>query len=134
MQDGKFTAEEGTLFMLQTRTDKRRPQAAVRFAVAAVGEALRPSGRELEAGGGDGRAHVRWARVAIGHHDMALTQRVDRGQGGGQADHAIVRRELRRAAAVGLSAPSPAGARHLFFLMIRRPPRSTLFPYTTLFR
>src|SRR3712207_7813814 len=27
------------------------------------------------------------------------------------------------------------GARHpVFFLMIRRPPRSTLFPYTTLFR
>src|SRR5260370_22058064 len=25
-------------------------------------------------------------------------------------------------------------ARSLFFLMIRRPPRSTLFPYTTLFR
>src|SRR5262249_60792928 len=25
-------------------------------------------------------------------------------------------------------------APHLFFLMIRRPPRSTLFPYTTLFR
>src|SRR2546421_8644030 len=25
-------------------------------------------------------------------------------------------------------------ARFLFFLMIRRPPRSTLFPYTTLFR
>src|SRR3712207_8694897 len=24
--------------------------------------------------------------------------------------------------------------RYLFFLMIRRPPRSTLFPYTTLFR
>src|SRR5687767_15763142 len=24
--------------------------------------------------------------------------------------------------------------RHVFFLMIRRPPRSTLFPYTTLFR
>src|SRR2546430_11978521 len=23
---------------------------------------------------------------------------------------------------------------HLFFLMIRRPPRSTLFPYTTLYR
>src|SRR5260370_10758851 len=37
--------------------------------------------------------------------------------------------------------PSPTcacGARHrprlFFFLMIRRPPRSTLFPYTTLFR
>src|SRR6478672_12189189 len=27
-----------------------------------------------------------------------------------------------------------AGRRGLFFLMIRRPPRSTLFPYTTLFR
>src|SRR5256885_17228569 len=30
----------------------------------------------------------------------------------------------------------PADTRHFlfFFLMIRRPPRSTLFPYTTLFR
>src|SRR5258708_981948 len=27
-----------------------------------------------------------------------------------------------------------AGLIHPFFLMIRRPPRSTLFPYTTLFR
>src|SRR3712207_7755373 len=26
------------------------------------------------------------------------------------------------------------GEDHIFFLMIRRPPRSTLFPYTTLFR
>src|SRR6267378_763984 len=26
------------------------------------------------------------------------------------------------------------GQQHFFFLMIRRPPRSTLFPYTTLFR
>src|SRR5215217_9005109 len=26
------------------------------------------------------------------------------------------------------------GSRFFFFLMIRRPPRSTLFPYTTLFR
>src|SRR2546429_6658504 len=26
------------------------------------------------------------------------------------------------------------GRRYFFFLMIRRPPRSTLFPYTTLFR
>src|SRR4051812_49735980 len=29
---------------------------------------------------------------------------------------------------------SPTTALHIFFLMIRRPPRSTLFPYTTLFR
>src|SRR2546427_7152277 len=33
--------------------------------------------------------------------------------------------------------PPPSGSRapySFFFLMIRRPPRSTLFPYTTLFR
>src|SRR5260370_21181935 len=29
---------------------------------------------------------------------------------------------------------SMTGYDHFFFLMIRRPPRSTLFPYTTLFR
>src|ERR1022692_1806871 len=31
-------------------------------------------------------------------------------------------------------APTGPGRPRLFFLMIRRPPRSTLFPYTTLFR
>src|SRR4029434_11341104 len=30
--------------------------------------------------------------------------------------------------------PRPHTHTHIFFLMIRRPPRSTLFPYTTLFR
>src|SRR5439155_13880138 len=30
--------------------------------------------------------------------------------------------------------PTSSPARPFFFLMIRRPPRSTLFPYTTLFR
>src|SRR5260221_8857627 len=30
--------------------------------------------------------------------------------------------------------PQAAGLPYFFFLMIRRPPRSTLFPYTTLFR
>src|SRR5258708_11333872 len=30
--------------------------------------------------------------------------------------------------------PPPPRTAPLFFLMIRRPPRSTLFPYTTLFR
>src|SRR2546430_10046042 len=29
---------------------------------------------------------------------------------------------------------APIDSSHFFFLMIRRPPRSTLFPYTTLFR
>src|SRR5436189_3936191 len=32
------------------------------------------------------------------------------------------------------STPLPAPRFRFFFLMIRRPPRSTLFPYTTLFR
>src|SRR2546430_15541756 len=36
------------------------------------------------------------------------------------------------ASAVGIAAARAVCA--LFFLMIRRPPRSTLFPYTTLFR
>src|SRR5688572_32071667 len=30
--------------------------------------------------------------------------------------------------------PHPQVLRRLFFLLLRRPPRSTLFPYTTLFR
>src|SRR5256884_9578220 len=33
-----------------------------------------------------------------------------------------------------LSAFNPLRCKPFFFLMIRRPPRSTLFPYTTLFR
>jgi pyruvate, orthophosphate dikinase len=40
MQDTEFTVEEGRLYMLQTRNAKRPAQAAVRFAVDAVGEAL----------------------------------------------------------------------------------------------
>jgi pyruvate,orthophosphate dikinase len=40
MQDIEFTVEEGRLYMLQTRSAKRPAQAAVRFAVDAVGEGL----------------------------------------------------------------------------------------------
>src|SRR3954469_6624368 len=40
MQDTEFTVEEGRLYMLQTRNAKRPAQAAVRFAVEAVGEGL----------------------------------------------------------------------------------------------
>jgi pyruvate, orthophosphate dikinase len=40
IQDTEFTVEEGTLYMLQTRNAKRPAQAAVRFAVDAVGEGL----------------------------------------------------------------------------------------------
>ncbi|HEY0517755.1 MAG TPA: pyruvate, phosphate dikinase [Solirubrobacteraceae bacterium] len=40
MQDTEFTVQEGTLYMLQTRSAKRPAQAAVRFAVDAVEEGL----------------------------------------------------------------------------------------------
>jgi pyruvate, orthophosphate dikinase len=40
MQDVEFTIENGRLYMLQTRSAKRPAQAAVRFAVDAVGEGL----------------------------------------------------------------------------------------------
>jgi pyruvate,orthophosphate dikinase len=40
MQDVEFTVEEGTLYMLQTRSAKRPPHAAVRVAVDMVGEGI----------------------------------------------------------------------------------------------
>ncbi|HEX9020754.1 MAG TPA: pyruvate, phosphate dikinase, partial [Nitrospirota bacterium] len=40
VQDFEFTVQEGTLFMLQTRTGKRTAQAAVKIAVDMVGERL----------------------------------------------------------------------------------------------
>ncbi len=40
VQDFEFTVQEGTLFMLQTRTGKRTAQAAVKIAVDMVGEGL----------------------------------------------------------------------------------------------
>jgi pyruvate,orthophosphate dikinase len=40
MQDLEFTVQEGTLYMLQTRTGKRTAQAAVRIAVEMVDEGL----------------------------------------------------------------------------------------------
>src|SRR6476620_9561380 len=45
---------------------------------------------------------------------------------------AVVRRGV--SASVGDGCRGRSGRRCLLFLMIRRPPRSTLFPYTTLFR
>jgi pyruvate, orthophosphate dikinase len=47
MQDVEFTVEEGRLYLLQTREAKRPAQAAVRFAVDAVGEALLDRGEAL---------------------------------------------------------------------------------------
>ena len=40
MQDIEFTVEEGTLYLLQTRTGKRTAQAALRIAVEMAGESL----------------------------------------------------------------------------------------------
>ena len=47
MQDTEFTVEEGRLYMLQTRNAKRPAQAAVRFAVDAVGEGLLTRGQAI---------------------------------------------------------------------------------------
>src|SRR6185312_3746516 len=48
------------------------------------------------------------------------------------AAHSLSRQCVRTADELWSGAPSPQV--FFFFLMIRRPPRSTLFPYTTLFR
>src|ERR1022692_1724837 len=47
----------------------------------------------------------------------------------GSRDSSAPHREWRTA-----NCSDPGPIRSFFFLMIRRPPRSTLFPYTTLFR
>ena len=47
MQDVEFTVEEERLYLLQTRNAKRPAQAAVRFAVDAVGEGLLDKGGAL---------------------------------------------------------------------------------------
>ncbi len=67
MQDTEFTVEEGTLYMLQTRTAKRPAQAAVRFAVDAVEEGLlqrAPAIATIEAGKLDALLHPGFAAGA----------------------------------------------------------------------
>jgi pyruvate, orthophosphate dikinase len=67
MQDTEFTVEEGSLFMLQTRTAKRPAQAAVRFAVDAVEEGLldRPEAiATIDPGKLDALLHPTFARDA----------------------------------------------------------------------
>jgi pyruvate, orthophosphate dikinase len=67
MQDTEFTVEDGRLYMLQTRTAKRPAQAAVRFAVDAVGEGLLDLQRALatiDAGRLDALLHPTFARDA----------------------------------------------------------------------
>src|SRR3990167_6937204 len=57
-------------------------------------------------------------------------------KGGASAAAAVVERSLRRGSGEHTSELHSQSNLlcPLFFLMIRRPPRSTLFPYTTLFR
>jgi pyruvate, orthophosphate dikinase len=64
MQDTEFTVEEGRLYMLQTRNAKRHAQAAVRFAVDAVGEGLlerEAAIRTIDAGKLDALLHPSFA-------------------------------------------------------------------------
>jgi pyruvate,orthophosphate dikinase len=65
MQDVEFTVEEGRLYMLQTRNAKRPAQAAVRFAVDAVGEGLLTRAqalRTIDASGLDALLHPTFDR------------------------------------------------------------------------
>jgi pyruvate,orthophosphate dikinase len=67
MQDTEFTVEDGRLYMLQTRTAKRPAQAAVRFAVDAVGEGLLDNAHAIatiDAGRLDALLHPAFARDA----------------------------------------------------------------------
>src|SRR5919112_4808840 len=67
MQDTEFTVEEGSLFMLQTRSAKRPAQAAVRFAVDAVEEQLLERAEAIatiDAGKLDALLHPAFARDA----------------------------------------------------------------------
>ena len=69
MQDTEFTVEEGRLYLLQTRDAKRPAQAAVRFAVDAVGEGLLDKGGAL--------ATIEADRLdALLHPDLRSRQRV----------------------------------------------------------
>jgi pyruvate,orthophosphate dikinase len=63
MQDVEFTIDEGRLFILQTRTAKRPAQAAVQFAIDAVGEGLLSKHQALstiDAGSLDALLHPRF--------------------------------------------------------------------------
>src|SRR3989441_443333 len=98
-------------------------------------------GRRLRAyHDGSGRAgRVRVRRVARVLGDDGVRAR----GGGSVADRAALRHPAAADGAAGETRRRPVGAEvhgprreggGLFFLMIRRPPRSPLFPYTTLFR
>ena len=100
MQDTEFTVEEGQLYMLQTRNAKRPAQAAVRFAVDAVGEGLldkaqalhddrprdarRAAAPDLRPAGRVRRARLRRGRLAGRGDRRDRLHRRRRGGGGGR--------------------------------------------------
>ena len=105
MQDTEFTVEEGHLFMLQTRSAKRPAQAAVRFAVDAVGE-------ELLSRGGGADDHRRRRLEALLH--PTFDPRAPSYDGARQGRERLTRRRRRarscspRAEAVAAAEPTAA--------------------------
>src|SRR5690554_3716002 len=81
-------------------------------------------------GATDGRA-VRRARRA---HALAGSLRPRTALDGRPADRAVHYPQRRGGGRVVGSGSGDVAVTGFFFLVIRRPPRSTLFPYTTLFR
>src|SRR3954462_2219080 len=71
-------------------------------------------------------------------HDNLVCRRLLQNKKANGNTQELSLRPLRPFTGRAVVAQSYAGAAahlcHFFFLMIRRPPRSTLFPYTTLFR
>src|SRR6185312_13403545 len=68
-------------------------------------------------------------QAGVGHPEGGAVDLEDRENG-----HGLAGGELVRALALRPAEGLAGRGEQLFFLMIRRPPRSTLFPYTTLFR
>ena len=68
-----------------------------------------------------------------GHEDVAWWQSGGEVVRVGSGDMLKLVHTVRRRV-VGKLIHADAACSDIFFLMIRRPPRSTLFPYTTLFR
>src|SRR5256885_1485942 len=107
-----------------------------------AGRRPRRAGQGAQAGGQGGADR---ARLAVGAelNDLAGEAGVDAGQGVRSEEHTselqspcnlVCRLLLEKQTEHSRSCRALTVYTSFFFLMIRRPPRSTLFPYTTLFR
>jgi pyruvate, orthophosphate dikinase len=97
MQDTEFTVEEGHLYMLQTRNAKRPAQAAVRFAVDAVGEGLLTREEAL-------------STIDASSLDALLHPTFDRGDGYTVLAHGVAASPGAAAGAIVFSAPEAVAA------------------------